>query len=422
MHIFEQLESEVRSYSRSFPAIFRKAKGAHVFDKAGKRYIDFFSGAGALNYGHNPDRLKDALVRYLMEDGIVHSLDMATEAKERFLERFRSVILEPRHLDYKVQFTGPTGTNAVEAAFKLARKIKRRSNIVAFTNGYHGLTLGALAATGNRHFRNEAFINRQNVSFLPFDGYFGSDVDTIAYLRKLLEDDSSGLDLPAAIVLETVQAEGGINVASEKWLRGLSELCRRFDILLIVDDIQVGVGRTGPFFSFEDAGIVPDLVTLSKSISGVGLPMAIVLLKPELDQWLPAEHTGTFRGNNLAFVGAAEALVHWETDELSRSVQRKSEIVREALGNITRAFPHLGLSVRGKGLIYGLQLPNSDVSGTITRDVFQRGLIMERCGARGTVLKILPPLVIEDEVLRQGLGILEESIFAHLPRVVTTAE
>lgn len=410
MTIFERMESEVRSYCRSFPAVFTKAKAAHVYDTAGKRYIDFFSGAGALNYGHNPDQLKDAVLRYLMEDGILHSLDMATAAKERFLERFESVILKPRNLDYKVQFTGPTGTNSVEAAFKLARKVKRRSNIVAFTNGYHGLTAGALAATGNRHYRNEHFLPQKNVTFVPFDGYFGPNVDTLDYLRRFLEDDSSGLDIPAAIIVETVQAEGGINVAGKKWLQGLSELCRRFDILLIVDDIQVGIGRAGSFFSFEDAGIVPDMVTLSKSISGMGLPMAILLLKPELDQWLPGEHTGTFRGNNLAFVAAAEALSYWENDDFSRSIQHKGKIVAGALDEIRGAHPQLAMNVRGRGMIYGLELPNPEQSLAVARDVFRRGLILERCGAHDNVLKLLPPLVIEDDVLREGLGIIQESI------------
>jgi diaminobutyrate-2-oxoglutarate transaminase len=417
MNIFERRESEVRSYSRAFPAIFGKAKGAHLYDTSGVRYIDFFSGAGALNYGHNNDRIKTAIIQYMTEDGVTHSLDMATAAKQRFMERFESVILRPRKLDYKIQFTGPTGTNAIEAAFKLARKVKRRSNIVAFTNGYHGLTAGALAATGNRHYRSEFFINRQNVSFVPFDGYFGPDVDTIAYLRKFLKDDSSGIDLPAAIVVETVQAEGGINVASTKWLRALAELCREFDILLIVDDIQVGVGRTGSFFSFEDAGIEPDMVTLSKSISGYGLPMAVVLLKPGIDQWKPAEHTGTFRGNNLAFAAAAEALTYWETDEFPRAIDRKSRIIQDALLDMQRRYPQLATQIRGRGMIHGFEIPGEELCRAITREAFQNGLIIERCGAQDTVLKLLPPLVIDDEVLKEGLQILDKAISTHVPRV-----
>ena len=253
MKVFERLESQVRTYSRSFPAVFEKAKGSFLYDAQGKRYIDFFCGAGSLNYGHNNPAIKAAILNYLNSDGVVHGLDMATSAKGRFLEQFESVILAPRGMEYKIQFTGPTGTNAVEAALKLARKIKKRSNIIAFTNGFHGLSSGSLAVTARSFYRNEAFINRSNVSFMPFDGYFGKDTHTIDYIRQFIEDGSSGIDLPAAVIVETVQAEGGVRVAAKKWLQELQTLCQEFDMLLIVDDIQVGCGRTGTFFSFEPA-------------------------------------------------------------------------------------------------------------------------------------------------------------------------
>src|SRR5688572_26173076 len=281
--IFSTRESEVRSYCRAFPAVFAQARGACLYDEAGTEYIDFFAGAGTLNYGHNHPDIKAAVLEYLQQDGIIHGLDMWTVAKRQFLETFEDVILKPRNLSYKVQFTGPTGTNAVEAALKLARKVKNRGNIISFTNGYHGLSAGALAATGNRHFRTEAFINRADVSFMPFEGYFGPQVNTLEYLRRFLADASSGVDVPAAIIVETVQAEGGINVASVEWLKGLEALCSEFDILLIVDDIQTGNGRTGSFFSFEPAGIRPDIVTISKAIGGMGLPMSLVLIQPEID-------------------------------------------------------------------------------------------------------------------------------------------
>src|ERR1035438_6928249 len=283
-NIFDRRESEVRSYCRSFPAVFDRAQGPFLYDESGREYIDFFAGAGTLNYGHNHPRIKQAVMDYLQRHCVVHALDMWTVAKREFLETLETVILKPRKLDYKVQFTGPTGTNAVEAALKLARKVKQRSNVIAFTNGYHGLSAGALAITGNRHFRNEVLVNRLDVSFMPYDGYFGPEVNTLDYLRRFLLDNSSGVDLPAAIVIETIQAEGGINVAQNDWLRGLQAICREFDILLVVDDIQVGNGRTGTFFSFESAGIVPDIVVLSKAIGGLGLPMSVNLLTPELDQ------------------------------------------------------------------------------------------------------------------------------------------
>ncbi len=302
METIRRLESEVRSYSRSFPVVFEKAKDAFLFDESGNRYIDFFAGAGTLNYGHNNDRMKKKLIEYLENDGIVHGLDMATVAKEDLLLKMESVLFKPRNLDYKVQFTGPTGTNAVEAGLKLARMLKKRSNVISFTNGYHGLTMGSMSVTANAYYRDEAFINRSDVSFLPYDGYLGKDINTAQYMRRFLEDNSSGVDIPSAVILETVQGEGGIRVASDEWLREVEAICREFDILLIVDDIQVGNGRTGNFFSFEQSGIKPDIVTVSKSFSGYGLPMSLVLFRRELDIWKAGQHTGTFRGNNLAFV------------------------------------------------------------------------------------------------------------------------
>ncbi|PKL39526.1 MAG: diaminobutyrate--2-oxoglutarate transaminase [Spirochaetae bacterium HGW-Spirochaetae-1] len=409
MRIFEQLESQVRSYVRTFPTVFHSALGSVMCDEQGKEYIDFFAGAGTLNYGHNNPRVNEKLIEHLQNNGIVHGLDKATTAKKNFLQKFYSVILEPRHMDYKIQFPGPTGTNAVETSLKLARMVKGRSNIIAFTNAFHGLTMGSMAVTGNSFYRDEAFINRSNVTFMPFDGYFGDSVDTSEYLRKFLNDNSSGVDCPAAIILETVQAEGGVNVASPEWLRNIEAICRDFDILLIIDDIQVGNGRTGRFFSFEDSGINPDIVTLSKSIGG-GLPLAMVLLKPELDQWKPGEHTGTFRGNNLAFVASTELLDYWENDNLTEAVYYKEKILRESLEKMAVAFPEMGATVRGRGMVYGLHIPEKGFAQEISACAFERGLIIELAGARDDVVKFLPPLVIEEELLIKGLDIIEQSI------------
>ena len=411
MRIFEQVESQVRSYVRAFPTIFNKAQGALLYDEQGEEYIDFFAGAGVLNYGHNNPVVNKALIEYLEQDCIVHGLDQATSAKKRFLEKLYYNILQPRHMEYKVQFTGPTGTNAVETALKLARMVKGRSNVVAFTNGFHGLTMGSMAVTGNAFYRDESFINRSNASFMPYDGYFGPDVNTAAYLRRFLEDQSSGVDLPAAIILETVQAEGGINVASCDWLVEIEQICREYDILLIVDDIQVGNGRTGTFFSFEESGISPDIITLSKSIGG-GLPLSLVLVRPNLDQWKPGEHTGTFRGNNLAFVAATELFSYWETDELSQRIEAKGEIIRERLKQIAEKYCEMDCKVRGRGMVNGLDVGARGMAAQISHECFNRNLIIELSGAENNVLKFLPPLVIEEELLVKGLDILEESIAA----------
>ena len=273
------------------------------------------------------------MLQYIQRDGIQHSLDMATRAKTEFLNAFESLILQPRNYDYKVQFTGPTGTNAVEAAVKLARRLKGRSHIVAFTNAYHGHTLGALALTGNAYYHHEMFGSHNNVTHLPFDGYLG-EFNTMNLFRRMLEDRSSGLPLPAAVVIETVQGEGGVNVASTAWLQELSALCQEHDILTILDDIQVGNGRTGHFFSFEPAEIRPDLVCLSKAIGG-GLPMSLVLIDRECDVWRPGQHTGTFRGNNLAFMAAAALLrKYWSDDQLMQCTRQHGELIESHLKNI----------------------------------------------------------------------------------------
>jgi diaminobutyrate-2-oxoglutarate transaminase len=409
MRIFEELESEVRGYVRAFPAIFDVAKGSFIYDEQGNEFIDFFAGAGTLNYGHNNPLISQALIEYLQHDGIVHSLDKATVAKKQFLHKFNDTILAPRNLSYKIQFTGPTGTNAVETALKLARMVKRRSNIIAFTNGYHGLTMGSLAVTGNDFYRDESYGARNNADSVPFDGYLGPDTNTIDYLRKFLEDGSSGIDLPAAIIVETVQGEGGINVASVKWLQELEALCREYDILLIIDDIQVGNGRTGTFFSFERAGIKPDMVCMSKSIGG-GLPMAILLMRPELDQWQPGEHTGTFRGNNLAFVAATQALSYWDSDDFSESVKYKGKIMEEELKKIVEKYPQLDIELRGIGMVWGLDIPRSGFAGLVSREAFDNNLIIELAGADDNVVKFLPALTIDEETLRKGMDIIDQAI------------
>lgn len=411
MRIFENLESEVRGYIRSFPTIFTKAKGAILTDEQGVEYIDFFAGAGTLNYGHNNEAISEALIEYLQNDGIVHGLDMATSAKKDFLQSFQDLILKPRNLDYKVQFTGPTGTNAVETALKLARLVKGRSNVVAFTNGYHGLSQGSLAVTGNNEYRDESYISRTNATFMPFDGYFG-DMNTLVYFRKFLEDGSSGVDLPAAVILETIQGEGGINVASKKWLQELESICAQFDILLIIDDIQVGNGRSGDFFSFEEAGINPDMVTLSKSIGG-GLPMAVLLFKPDLDQWKPGEHTGTFRGNNLAFVASKVSIEnYWQNDDLSNAVVYKEKILKQTLEKIAKKHSDLyDIEVRGRGLAYGFEIKNDkSIAGEISEYAFKENLICETCGSDSQVIKFLPPLVIDEDLLIEGLKRFEQAV------------
>lgn len=411
LRIFNRLESEVRGYVRSFPAIFTRARGASLWDEDGTHYIDFFAGAGSLNYGHNDPGMKTRLLDYVERDGIVHGLDMATGAKKEFLETFERVILQPREMNYKLQFTGPTGTNAVEAALKLARQVKGRTGVVSFTNAFHGVTAGSLAVTGNGKLRQAAGISLPDTTFLPYDGYLDGDADSTELLERMLADRSSGVDLPAAVIVETVQGEGGVNAARFEWLRNLEQVCRRHDILLIVDDIQAGCGRTGTFFSFEPAGISPDIVTLSKSLSGFGLPMALVLMKPELDVWQPGAHNGTFRGNNLAFVTAREALLRfWSSDDFGEQIRRKARIVRARLEHLARAYPEGGFAVKGRGLMQGLAAANPAIAAEIARRAFRGGLIIETSGPQDEVVKLLPPLTISGELLARGLDILDQAV------------
>ncbi len=404
--IFGRLESEVRWYSRIFPAVFERASGTCLYDVTGRRYIDFLAGAGALNYGHNHPELKRALVAHIMNDGIVHALDLATSAKAEFLERFEHTILRPRELRYKVQFTGPTGADAIEAALKLVRKVSGRSRVISFTGAYHGVSMGALPLTSNAFYRSDRLAGHGDVAFMPFDGYLGPDINTLDYMRRVLTDSQSGVDGVAAVFVETVQAEGGVNVASNAWLRELQSLCREREILLVVDDIQAGCGRTGTFFSFEEAGLVPDVVALSKSISGFGLPMSLLLVHPALDEaWRPGEHASTFRGNSAALVTATEACRFWESPEWPRQLARSATVLSKRLQQIVHDLPQLGAKVRARGLIAGLDVRHRDVASAVRDESFRLGVVAETCGA-GCVVKMLPPLNTPEDVLLEGLDII----------------
>lgn len=411
MKIFEQIESEVQSYARSFPRVFHKAQGEFLYDQEGNQYLDFLAGAGTLNYGHNNPLFKTKLQDYINGDGITHGLDMHTQAKGEFLNTFNEKILKPRALDYVVQFTGPTGTNAVEAAFKLARNVTGRENIISFTNGFHGVSLGALAATGNSHHRGAAGVSLNGTTRMPYDGYLGDEIDTTAYLDKVLSDSSSGVDKPAAVVIETVQGEGGINAASIEWIKNLDAVCKKHEVLLIVDDIQAGCGRTGNFFSFEEAGIYPDIVTLSKSLGGYGLPFAVVLIKPELDLWKPGEHNGTFRGNNFAFITAKAAIDHyWSDEQFSEEIKQKGDYVAKRLESIVEQYGEGNFTTRGRGMFRGINCINGEIAGKITTEAFKNGLIIETSGADDHVVKFLCPLIISMENLKKGIDIVEAAI------------
>jgi diaminobutyrate-2-oxoglutarate transaminase len=410
MTTFTKYESEVRGYCRTFPVTFDQAKGATLYSD-GREYIDFLAGAGSLNYGHNNPVMKQTLLNYIEADGITHGLDMHSVAKEEFIRLFQEKILQPRNLDdYVIQFTGPTGANAVEAALKLARKVKGRENIIAFTNGFHGVTAGALSCTANQHHRGAAGHSLNNVDRMPFDGYLGANVNTLSYLDKMLSDPSSGIDKPAAVILETIQGEGGLNAASDEWLKGLRKLCTKHDMLMIIDDIQAGCGRSGDFFSFESAGIQPDIITLSKSLSGYGLPLAVTVFRKSLDEWKPGEHNGTFRGNNHAFVTASAAIdTYWSDDSFSKEIKSKAEILKNRLQQITRRHGPESLTVRGRGMMIGIACPNEQIASNVVGHAFEHNLIIETCGNHDQVVKCFCPLTITEEQLLEGLSRLDNA-------------
>ncbi len=411
---FEQYESEVRSYCRNFPAVFTRAKGPFLYDEDGKEYVDFFCGAGALNYGHNPDLIRDRLVDYLQKDGVMHALDMYTQPKREFIQYYEEKILKPRGLNYKLQFPGPTGTNAVEAALKLARKVKKRPGIFAMMGAFHGMTLGSIALTTDAASRAGAGVPLNNVTHVPAP-YMFPELDTLNYIETLLTDDHSGVEKPAAIILETVQADGGIYPFPVEWLKGLRALCDRHDILMIVDDVQVGCARTGWFFSFERAGIVPDIVTQSKSIGGYGMPFALVLMKPELDLWEPGEHNGTFRGYQLSMVAAKAGLELMLEERVEEQVRQKERIIAQYMEEI-RALAPGKVETRGIGFVWGVDLARCDgnapgsASKKVLDESFQNGLIVERVGRGNSVVKVMPALLIDEGTLRRGLEILKEAV------------
>lgn len=407
LEVFEERESQVRSYCRKYPVIFSHGLNAELYTETGERYIDFLAVAGSMNYGHNNPEIKQQIIEYLGEDRVINLLDMHTVAKRDFFKTFTDQILFPRNLDYKIMCCGPTGTNAVEAALKLARKNKKRTGILAFSGAFHGMSLGSLSLTTDRLSREGAGVPLDHVSFIPYDGIF----DSCAYLEWVLKDDHSGVDKPAAVILETVQAEGGINVASVQWLKEIRRICTENDILMIVDDIQVGCGRTGTFFSFERAEIEPDFVILSKSISGFGMPMALLLVKPEYDIFRPAEHNGTFRGNQLSFVGATAGIRYFVDHKIGNEVKRKEQLIGDFIKEQILPIDNR-LQSRGIGMIWGIDLNaiEAKLALEVVHKAFDRHLILEVAGRSDGVLKIMPPLTIEDDKLQVGLEIIRDCI------------
>ncbi|MDW3191884.1 MAG: diaminobutyrate--2-oxoglutarate transaminase [Cytophagales bacterium] len=394
----EDFESNVRFYSRLFPTVFSTGKGCFLVDTDGEQYFDFFSGSGSLNYGHNEPEMKGAMIDYLMKDGIINSLDQATEAKQAFMRAFQDNVLEPRGMMYKMQFCGPTGTNSIEAAIKLARKYTKREKIVYFQNSFHGMTYGSMSVSGMRSRATHPDYFKQTVE-IPF----AQDDPNLVALDNLISN-SDPNEMPAAILLEIVQAEGGMNVAPTLWLQQLQEIAKQHGILIIVDDIQAGCGRTGTFFSFEPSGLSPDIICLSKSLSGLGLPFAMNLLKDHLDCWNAGEHNGTFRGNNLAFITGAKASEYWKTDEFQNSVQEKARLIDGFFDYLNHQSSY---QLKGRGLMRGLFVGNAERAEDLQVKLFENNVLVDICGKNSDILKLMPPINISKKELLNGLEVIK---------------
>lgn len=409
--IFEQRESDIRGYCRAYPTVFTSASNARQIDEAGRSYIDFFAGAGVLNFGHNNPRMKQALIDFIQADGVTHSLDMYTTAKRDFIQTFTDVVLEPRNMPHKLQFVGPTGTNAVEASLKLARRVTGRRTIAAFSHGFHGMTLGSLACTANSYFRGAAGVPLEHVHRLPYHGKAMGCMKCLDAYREALADPSGGLEPPAAFLVEVIQAEGGVNVASREWLHAVQDLAHELGALLIFDEIQVGCGRTGHYFSFDNLDLDPDIVNLAKGIGGFGTPLALNLIKPEYDaHWSPGEHTGTFRGQGLSFVAGKIGLEYFQDEAFLAEVRHKGGVMGSAVHALAEQHAALGYAARGRGMIHGLDVVDGTRAKEMAKRCFEAGLLIGPCGSGGRVLKLIPPLTIDEGDLSAGLEIFSRIV------------
>ncbi|MND74758.1 Diaminobutyrate--2-oxoglutarate aminotransferase [compost metagenome] len=432
----KQQESNARSYPRRIPLALKRARGIHVEDVEGRTFIDCLAGAGTLALGHNHPVVVDAIRKVLADELPLHTLDLTTPVKDAFVQDLFAVLPPAFAQKAKIQFCGPTGTDAVEAALKLVRTATGRSTVLAFQGGYHGMSQGALALMGNLGPKKAlgALLNN-NVQFLPFPydyrcpfglgGQAGVEVN-LRYIENLLTDPEGGVLPPAAIIVEAVQGEGGVIPAQDAWLRGLRELTSRLGIALIIDEIQSGFARTGKMFAFEHASIVPDVVVLSKAIGG-SLPLSVMVYQDWLDQWQPGAHAGTFRGNQMAMAAGSAVIRYLDRENIPAHAEAMGQRLRGHLKNLQADYPQLG-DIRGRGLMLGVEVVdpsgNADhlghppafgrLASFIQNECLKRGLILELGGRHGCVVRFLPPLIITaeqvDEVAERFAGALKAAV------------
>jgi len=429
------VESNARTYPRRLPVVIASARGVKVRDVDGREYFDCLAGAGALALGHGHPVVVEAIRKTLEEGAPLQTLDLPTPLKDRFVRTLFDS-LPPQWLSgYKIHFCGPSGSDAVEAALKLVRIATGRRGVFAFHGAYHGMTLGSMSVAGDTTPKRALGGFAAEVQFLPFPseyrcpfglgGEAGAEMGA-RFLERLLEDPNSGLLTPAAVILEIVQGEGGVNVASTTWLRRIREITARHGVLLVIDEVQTGLARTGCLYAFNHAGIEPDVLVLSKAVGG-GLPLATILYRRELDVWGPGAHAGTFRGNQLAFATGTATIRYILENQLERQVENVGAHLRGLLGQIARETECVG-DVRGLGLMVGVEIcepRNSIVSAgrkppaasperamRIQDECLRRGLIIELGGRNNSVVRFLPPLIATRSEVEEIAGRFRDAVEA----------
>jgi len=404
---FDEFESNVRYYCRRWPTVFSSAQGATLVDEYGTQYVDFFAGAGALSYGHNNPLFVELAIAHLRSNKLLHSLDTFTVEKRAFLEAMEQHILRPRQLDMVVQTVGPTGATAVEAALQLAQRVTGKRGVVGFAGGYHGMSMRAASISESMAPR-EVVAHVGDFVALPFVEHV-SDED-IELLETTLRGTINGQGI-GAIIIEPTQGEGGCRPFDPAYLAAVRRVASANDVLVIADEIQAGVGRTGPFFSFEGSSLDPDIITVSKSISGLGLPMALNLVRRSLDAWSPGEFSGTFRGNNLAFATSAAMMsTYWSDDAFQKNTERQGAIVRDTLTSLAETYGRGSFKVQANGMLAGLNTFDTATAEAISKAAFERHLVVEVCGRGDTIVKLLPTLIMNDDELHLGLERLSAAV------------
>ena len=426
----DEMESNVRSYPRKLPLAIAKAQGCWVTDVEGSEYLDCLAGAGTLALGHNHPAIIKSIQDTLASGLPLHTLDITTPLKDAFSEALLAHFPGGKD-EYRLQFCGPTGADATEAAVKLAKTFTGRGNIISFSGGYHGMTQGSLALTGNLGAKNAVPNLMPGVQFLPYPheyrcplglgGEAGVDALTY-YFENFIEDVESGVVKPAAVILEAIQGEGGVVVGPAKWLRKIREVTEKHGILMIADEVQAGFCRSGKMFAFQHAGIEPDIVVMSKAVGG-SLPLAVLAIKKKFDAWQPAGHTGTFRGNQLAMATGYASLRIMREQDLAGNAQARGDFIRSELNRLAQEFPCIG-NVRGRGLMIGIEIVDerrpADRMGSLPADAvlaaeiqkacFNNKLLLERGGRNGTVVRLLAPLIITQQECEELIKRFRQSV------------